>query len=119
MEEKDRTIQLMQVQMMKYERVSDDSGENCEPADMCNAATQTERIRPVSAGPSILHSLPSDSNGSPLVRFVLFSFRVMREPVNLLSSSNTMSNKKLPILPMQLSDWEGRVCGLFFGCLSA
>lgn len=69
MEEKDRTIQLMQLQMMKYERVSEDTGENGQPADMCNAATQTERIRPVSAGPSLLQSLPSDSNGVPLVSF--------------------------------------------------
>lgn len=72
MEEKDRTIQLMQLQMMKYERVSEDDSENGQPADMCNAATQTERIRPVSAGPSLLQTLPSDSNGAPFVRYEVY-----------------------------------------------
>ncbi|XP_034245217.1 uncharacterized protein LOC117647543 isoform X2 [Thrips palmi] len=85
MEEKDRTIQLMQVQMMKYERISDDVTENGQPADMCNAATQTERMRPVSAGPSLLQSLPSDSNGTPLVSLTDTWGRRSRTPASASS----------------------------------
>lgn len=38
--------------------------------ETCNAATQTEKIRPVSAGPSLLQSLPSDGTMGPLVRYI-------------------------------------------------
>ena len=93
MEEKDRTIQLMQVQMMKYERVSDDATENGQPADMCNAATQTERIRPVSAGPSLLHSLSSDSNGAPLVSWTDTWGRRSRTPASGGSSSSVADSR--------------------------
>ncbi|XP_026286309.1 uncharacterized protein LOC113211966 isoform X2 [Frankliniella occidentalis] len=103
MEEKDRTIQLMQLQMMKYERVSEDTGENGQPADMCNAATQTERIRPVSAGPSLLQSLPSDSNGVPLVSWTDTWGRRSRTPAsggngNPVIESRTSSTSRVPTI---------------------
>ncbi|XP_063238007.1 uncharacterized protein LOC134539712 isoform X2 [Bacillus rossius redtenbacheri] len=59
LEDKERTIKQLQLQVMQ----SSDPG----AADTCNAATQTERMRPVSAGPSLLHSLPSEGNAGPLV----------------------------------------------------
>ncbi|XP_012285930.1 uncharacterized protein LOC105702722 isoform X2 [Orussus abietinus] len=74
LEDKDRTIQLLQLQMTKYQ------GINCTDAqsgassmqsssikDTCNATTQTEKMRPVSAGPSLLQSLPQDGGMGPLV----------------------------------------------------
>ncbi|KAK3911296.1 Serine-rich coiled-coil domain-containing protein 1 [Frankliniella fusca] len=103
MEEKDRTIQLMQLQMMKYERVSEDSGENGQPADMCNAATQTERIRPVSAGPSLLQSLPADANGAPLVSWTDTWGRRSRTPASggngsPVIESRTSSTSRVPTI---------------------
>lgn len=109
MEEKDRTIQLMQVQMMKYERI-EDSNENGQPTDMCNAATQTERIRPVSAGPSLLQSLPSDSNGSPLVSWTDTWGRRSRTPASGGSSigssiieNRTSSTSRVPTVTSRSS----------------
>ncbi|KAI4487021.1 hypothetical protein M0802_012121 [Mischocyttarus mexicanus] len=75
-EDKDRTIQILQFQMTKLKASSSTDVENNTPSancsktllvDMCNAATQTEKIRPVSAGPSLLQSLPQDSTIGPLV----------------------------------------------------
>ncbi|XP_069685417.1 uncharacterized protein [Periplaneta americana] len=71
LEEKERTIQLLQLQMTKYTNgdaaAANASSTNSAAKDSCNAATQTERIRPVSAGPSLLQSLPSENNMGPLV----------------------------------------------------
>lgn len=64
LDEKERTIQLLQLQMTKYTNSS--TATNAAAREACNAATQTERIRPVSAGPSLLQSLPSENMG-PLV----------------------------------------------------
>lgn len=64
LDEKERTIQLLQLQMTKYTNPSTTT--NAAAKEACNAATQTERIRPVSAGPSLLQSLPSENMG-PLV----------------------------------------------------
>nr|CAD7264507.1 unnamed protein product [Timema shepardi] len=64
LEEKERTIQLLQVQMTKY---TTSTATSSSVPETCNAATQTERVRPVSAGPSLLQSLPSESNMGPLV----------------------------------------------------
>ncbi|KAI4479403.1 hypothetical protein M0804_011188 [Polistes exclamans] len=75
-EDKDRTIQILQFQMTKLKASNGTDVENNTPSancsksllvDMCNAATQTEKIRPVSAGPSLLQSLPQDSTIGPLV----------------------------------------------------
>ncbi|XP_021927911.1 uncharacterized protein LOC110833761 isoform X2 [Zootermopsis nevadensis] len=65
MEEKERTIQLLQLQMTKY--TNSDSVTHAAAKESCNATTQTERVRPVSAGPSLLQSLPSEGNMGPLV----------------------------------------------------
>ncbi|XP_021927916.1 uncharacterized protein LOC110833761 isoform X7 [Zootermopsis nevadensis] len=65
MEEKERTIQLLQLQMTKY--TNSDSVTHAAAKESCNATTQTERDRPVSAGPSLLQSLPSEGNMGPLV----------------------------------------------------
>lgn len=71
LEEKERTIQLLQLQMTKYTNgdaaAANASSTNSAAKESCNAATQTERIRPVSAGPSLLQSLPSENNMGPLV----------------------------------------------------
>ncbi|XP_015188874.1 PREDICTED: homeobox protein prospero isoform X2 [Polistes dominula] len=75
-EDKDRTIQILQFQMAKLKASNgtdvenNTSSANCSKTllvDMCNAATQTEKIRPVSAGPSLLQSLPQDSTIGPFV----------------------------------------------------
>ncbi|XP_023715124.1 uncharacterized threonine-rich GPI-anchored glycoprotein PJ4664.02 isoform X4 [Cryptotermes secundus] len=67
LDEKERTIQLLQLQMTKY--TNSDATSNAAGKESCNAATQTERVRPVSAGPSLLQSLPSENNMGPLVSF--------------------------------------------------
>ncbi|XP_049831018.1 uncharacterized protein LOC126272220 isoform X13 [Schistocerca gregaria] len=67
LEDKERTIQLLQVQMTKYTDKARENNVNTDQAETVNAATQTERLRPVSAGPSLLQSLPSDSANGPLV----------------------------------------------------
>ncbi|CAB3371271.1 Hypothetical predicted protein [Cloeon dipterum] len=61
--DKDRTISLLQQQMTKYCGI-DSSPENA--AEKTNVATQTERIRPVSMGSTMAHSVPADGSG-PLV----------------------------------------------------
>ncbi|XP_035740412.1 putative mediator of RNA polymerase II transcription subunit 26 isoform X2 [Vespa mandarinia] len=75
-EDRDRTIQILQFQMTKLKTSNGADMESNIPSanfsksllvDMCNAATQTEKIRPVSAGPSLLQSLPQDSTIGPLV----------------------------------------------------
>ncbi|KAK2576942.1 hypothetical protein KPH14_005558 [Odynerus spinipes] len=75
-EDRDRTIQVLQFQMTKLKasngadtESNTSSANSSKPSlvDMCNAATQTEKIRPVSAGPSLLQSLPQDSTIGPLV----------------------------------------------------
>ncbi|XP_014614344.1 PREDICTED: putative mediator of RNA polymerase II transcription subunit 26 isoform X3 [Polistes canadensis] len=81
-EDKDRTIQILQFQMTKLKASNGTDVENNTPSancsksllvDMCNAATQTEKIRPVSAGPSLLQSLPQDSTIGPLVSLARWS----------------------------------------------
>lgn len=64
LDEKERLIQALQAQVAKYEQ-----SETClpKPVETCNAATQTERVRPLSTGPSLLSGLPSDSPGGSLV----------------------------------------------------
>jgi hypothetical protein len=42
LEEKERTVQLLQLQMTKY--TSSDAASNAAPKELCNAATQTERV---------------------------------------------------------------------------
>ncbi|XP_070157325.1 serine-rich adhesin for platelets isoform X7 [Polyergus mexicanus] len=79
---RDRTIELLEVnnelQMSKLQGPKNGDTQNCIlptrnndifSVDTCNAATQTEKTRPVSAGPSLLQSLPQDGVMGPLVSF--------------------------------------------------
>ncbi|XP_043470947.1 uncharacterized protein LOC122504113 isoform X3 [Leptopilina heterotoma] len=72
-EDKDRTIQLLQLQMTKHQGVNGadpqvkSSLNQWQAKETCNATTQTEKIRPISAGPALLQSLPQDGNMGPLV----------------------------------------------------
>ncbi|XP_033230495.1 putative mediator of RNA polymerase II transcription subunit 26 isoform X3 [Belonocnema kinseyi] len=78
-EDKDRTIQLLQLQMTKHQglngvesQLKTPTGQS-EVKETCNATTQTEKIRPVSAGPGMLQSLPQDSGMGPLVSWSDFN----------------------------------------------
>ncbi|KAL6431136.1 hypothetical protein ACFW04_007101 [Cataglyphis niger] len=77
---RDRTIELLEVnnelQMSKLQGPKNGDAQSCilstrnndiSSVDTCNAATQTEKTRPVSAGPSLLQSLPQDGVMGPLV----------------------------------------------------
>ncbi|KAG7208422.1 hypothetical protein KM043_014652 [Ampulex compressa] len=75
-EDRDRTIQVLQFQMSKLQGPNGGDAQNCgmsaknnntTSTDTCNAATQTEKTRPVSAGPSLLQALPQDGVMGPLV----------------------------------------------------
>jgi hypothetical protein len=67
LEDKEKTVQELQEQMIKL--ATDNYTSNSAPASTvaasesctCNAATQTERIRPISAGPSLLNGSPTDA----------------------------------------------------------
>ncbi|XP_015434554.1 PREDICTED: uncharacterized protein LOC107190283 isoform X2 [Dufourea novaeangliae] len=65
-EDKDRTIQLLQFQMSKLQGPNSVRRQNCTSTDNCNAATQTDKTRPGSAG-SLLQTLPRDGVMGPLV----------------------------------------------------
>ncbi|XP_011305655.1 uncharacterized protein [Fopius arisanus] len=77
LEDKDRIIQQLQVQVAKQQELMNNSdspscsssmnGNSTLSRDICNAATQTDKIRPISAGPSLLQSLPQESGMGPLV----------------------------------------------------
>ncbi|XP_058799303.1 serine-rich adhesin for platelets isoform X2 [Phymastichus coffea] len=66
-DDKDRTISSLRAQLTKYQNGTADlsltTNSDDEATEKCNAATQTEKLRPVSTGPSILQSLSQDSNG--------------------------------------------------------
>ncbi|GLV42039.1 uncharacterized protein CBL_05002 [Carabus blaptoides fortunei] len=68
LEDKDRTVQQLQNQVTKYSLGAHlSSGFSDREREMCNAATQTDRVRPLSAGPSLLQSLPTEGGMGPLV----------------------------------------------------
>ncbi|XP_076752745.1 uncharacterized protein LOC143424515 isoform X3 [Xylocopa sonorina] len=76
-EDKDRIIQVLQFQISKLQGPNGD-GQTCalninhnnvSSRNTCNAATQTEKTRPVSAGPSLLQTLPQEDVMGPLVRW--------------------------------------------------
>ncbi|KAH0566622.1 hypothetical protein KQX54_002590 [Cotesia glomerata] len=76
LEDKDRAIQNLQLQVAKQQDLinSVDSQNSSvsygsSTKDMSNAATQTEKIRPISAGPSLLQGFPQDNGMGPLVSF--------------------------------------------------
>ncbi|XP_043263025.1 uncharacterized protein LOC122403531 isoform X2 [Colletes gigas] len=81
-EDRDRTIQVLQFQMSKLQGSNGVDGQSCAltnnrntipSVNTYNAATQTERTRPVSAGPSLLQTLPQDGVMGPLVSHVRWS----------------------------------------------
>ncbi|XP_046601660.1 uncharacterized protein LOC107220946 isoform X3 [Neodiprion lecontei] len=82
LEDRDRTVHLLQVQMTKYQGINGVDSQ-CSASSSCNsndisketsnAATQTDKVRPVSAGPLLLQSLPQDGNAGPLVSHVGWS----------------------------------------------
>ncbi|RLU16962.1 hypothetical protein DMN91_011031 [Ooceraea biroi] len=104
-EDRDRTIQLLEVnnelQMSKLQGPKNGDVQNCilptrniSSVDTCNAATQTEKTRPVSAGPSLLQSLPQDGVMGPLVSW---SDSSDRQRPSLLSELNSAGSPRKPI----------------------
>ncbi|GLH10088.1 Uncharacterized protein GBIM_15070 [Gryllus bimaculatus] len=96
LEEKEHTIQLLQIQMTKYSN-AEVTANGPIAKETCNAATQTERIRPVSAGPSLLQQpLPSDSSGRPLVS--LNDTRSWQRQPTVGSPAPAKSATRLPLM---------------------
>ncbi|EZA62357.1 hypothetical protein X777_03391 [Ooceraea biroi] len=100
-EDRDRTIQLLELQMSKLQGPKNGDVQNCilptrniSSVDTCNAATQTEKTRPVSAGPSLLQSLPQDGVMGPLVSW---SDSSDRQRPSLLSELNSAGSPRKPI----------------------
>ncbi|XP_011869860.1 PREDICTED: putative uncharacterized protein DDB_G0277255 isoform X2 [Vollenhovia emeryi] len=100
---RDRTIELLEVQMSKLQGSKNGDTQGCtlptrnnnvSSADTCNAATQTEKTRPVSAGPSLLQSLPQDGVMGPLVSW---SDSSDRQRPSLLSELNSTGSHRKPI----------------------
>ncbi|XP_017778420.1 PREDICTED: uncharacterized protein LOC108564041 isoform X3 [Nicrophorus vespilloides] len=83
LEDKERMVQNLQEEMVKL--ATDQQNSQSAPASVnvaamtCNAATQTERLRPISAGPSLLQGSPTEANGG-LVRH--FGVNEGRRPKN-------------------------------------
>ncbi|XP_014474267.1 PREDICTED: uncharacterized protein LOC106744215 isoform X2 [Dinoponera quadriceps] len=101
-EDRDRTIQQLQAQFLKLQGPTNGDAQTCiVPArnnnipsvDTCNAATQTEKTRPVSAGPSILQSLPQDGSMGPLVSW---SDSWDRQRPSLLCELNSAGSLRKP-----------------------
>ncbi|KAJ8919217.1 hypothetical protein NQ315_012205 [Exocentrus adspersus] len=98
LEDKEKTVQSLQEQMIKL--ANDNYHANSAPAStishesqMCNAATQTERIRPISAGPSLLNGSPVDGSAGSLVSVSETpSSRKSRPPVQ----SDSTASKRTP-----------------------
>ncbi|XP_044726833.1 uncharacterized protein LOC123290639 isoform X2 [Chrysoperla carnea] len=69
LEERERTVQQLRQQVADVTTSSSAPTSICDSTtEMCNAATQTDRIRPMSAGPSLLQGFPTDAaKGGPLV----------------------------------------------------
>lgn len=74
LEDKEKSLQTLQEQVIKM--TTDSFISNSAPAStiayssnssMCNAATQTERVRPISAGPSLINGSSTDANAGSLV----------------------------------------------------
>ncbi|XP_011068455.1 PREDICTED: uncharacterized protein LOC105154549 isoform X2 [Acromyrmex echinatior] len=100
---RDRTIELLELQMSKFQEPKNGDIQSCtlptrninvSSGDTCNAATQTEKTRPVSAGPSLLQSLPQDGVMGPLVSW---SDSLDRQRPSLLSELNSAGSHRKPI----------------------
>ncbi|XP_036149602.1 uncharacterized protein LOC105837460 isoform X2 [Monomorium pharaonis] len=107
---RDRTIEVLEVnnelQISKLQGPKNGDAQSCtlptrnnnvSSSDTCNAATQTEKTRPVSAGPSLLQSLPQDGVMGPLVSRVRWSDSSDRQRPSLLSELNSTGNHRKPI----------------------
>ncbi|XP_025152842.1 putative uncharacterized protein DDB_G0282129 isoform X3 [Harpegnathos saltator] len=101
-EDRDRTIQQLQAQFLKLQGSTSGDAQTCIVptrnnnipfVDTCNAATQTEKTRPVSAGPSLLQSLPQDGSMGPLVSW---SDSWDRQRPSLLSELNSAGSLRKP-----------------------
>ncbi|XP_025266815.1 homeobox protein prospero isoform X3 [Camponotus floridanus] len=103
---RDRTIELLEVnnelQISKLQGPKNGDAQNCilptrnndiSCVDTCNAATQTEKTRPVSAGPSLLQSLPQDGVMGPLVSW---SDSSDRQRFSMLSELNSAGSHRKP-----------------------
>ncbi|XP_011686115.1 PREDICTED: putative mediator of RNA polymerase II transcription subunit 26 isoform X2 [Wasmannia auropunctata] len=100
---RDRTIELLEVQVSKLQGPKNGDAQSCalptrnnnvSSGDTCNATTQTEKTRPVSAGPSLLQSLPQDGVMGPLVSW---SDSSDRQRPSLLSELNSAGSHRKPI----------------------
>ncbi|EFN66299.1 Myosin-1 [Camponotus floridanus] len=99
---RDRTIELLELQISKLQGPKNGDAQNCilptrnndiSCVDTCNAATQTEKTRPVSAGPSLLQSLPQDGVMGPLVSW---SDSSDRQRFSMLSELNSAGSHRKP-----------------------
>ncbi|XP_072762390.1 uncharacterized protein [Anoplolepis gracilipes] len=103
---RDRTIELLEVnnelQMSKLQGPKNGDAQSCilptrnndiSSVHTCNAATQTEKTRPVSAGPSLLQSLPQDGVMGPLVSW---SDSSDRQRLSMLSELNSAGSHRKP-----------------------
>ncbi|CAH1113841.1 unnamed protein product, partial [Psylliodes chrysocephalus] len=71
LEDREKTVQTLQEKMVRlaednYHANSAPASTTCE-SQTCNAATQTERIRPISASPSLLNGSSTDGSAGSLV----------------------------------------------------
>ncbi|XP_011638642.1 uncharacterized protein LOC105428190 isoform X3 [Pogonomyrmex barbatus] len=103
---RDRTIELLELQMSKLQGPKNGDAQsyslatrnnNIPSVHTSNAATQTEKTRPVSAGPSLLQSLPQDGVMGPLVSRVRWSDSSDRQRPSLLSELNPAGSHRKPI----------------------
>ncbi|XP_074104571.1 uncharacterized protein LOC141531009 isoform X3 [Cotesia typhae] len=110
LEDKDRAIQNLQLQVAKQQDLinSVDSQNSSvsygsSTKDVSNAATQTEKIRPISAGPSLLQVFPQDNGMGPLVSWSeSWNQNTSQRPLSIAemssngtSSSSTKNNRKI------------------------
>ncbi|KRT81970.1 hypothetical protein AMK59_5461, partial [Oryctes borbonicus] len=69
-EDREKTVQELQEQMSKLineNYISKSAPASTISTETCNAATQTERTRPISAGPSLLQTSPAEGSMTSLV----------------------------------------------------
>ncbi|XP_029668566.1 homeobox protein prospero isoform X2 [Formica exsecta] len=98
---RDRTIELLELQISKLQGPKNGDTQSCIlptrnndiSVDTCNATTQTEKTRPVSAGPSLLQSLPQDGVMGPLVSW---SDSSDRQRLSMLSELKSAGSPRKP-----------------------
>nr|XP_033329763.1 uncharacterized protein LOC117222257 isoform X3 [Megalopta genalis] len=111
-EDKDRTIQVLQFQMSKLQGPNNNERQNCAITnsrntilcmDTCNAATQTDKTRPGSAGTSLLQTLPRDGVMGPVVSHVRWSDSWDRQRSTLPAEPNSARS------PRNMSEVQDRL----------